>query len=340
MSSSKVFIAQIAEGDVVDSHFLVTSCQLEPFKSKPGQYLVLTLSDKTGEIRAVAWDKAYEFYQMAREDDVVRVFGTVKEYCGNLQFVIESLTVCEEGEYDLSDLVPYVDKDINELKKTLFKHVERISNPFLRQLLNYFFDDTRWMKEFEKAPGGKRIHHGYLGGLLEHTVEVVELCEAVSALFPVINRDLLICGAVLHDIGKIDEYSYARRIDMTDEGRLLGHIIMGERSVTKAIESIPNFPRDLEMSIRHMIISHHGELEWGSPKRPKTIEACVLHHVDNLDAKVNQFAQIILNSSNHDGHWSSYEASLGRCIYIGENDIRSFVIDESIDETAASNEPE
>jgi 3'-5' exoribonuclease len=338
MTLSKTYLADISEGDVVDSYFLVTSRQLEPFRNKPGHYLQLTLADKTGEIRAFAWDRAHEFYQIADEDQVVRAYGSIKDYRGNLQLYIESLALCEEGEFDLAELVPHVDKDIGELEKELFRSIDRVSNPFLRQLLNYFFKNPHCLKLFEKAPGGKRIHHGYLGGLLEHTVEVAKICEFMCTLFPEVDEELLLCGALLHDIGKIREYCYARRIDITDEGKLLGHIMIGDELVSEAINSISNFPADLAVNLRHMLISHHGELEWGSPKRPKTIEAIILHHVDNLDAKVNQFAQIISRHSDDGGNWSNYENTLGRSIYIGPDKTSFVEIGRSVDETAAGEE--
>lgn len=338
MTLSKTYITDISDGDIIDSYFLVTSRQLEPFRNKPGHYLQLVLSDKTGEIRAFAWERAHEFYQIAGEDQVVRAYGSIKDYKGNLQFYIESLTLCEEGEFDLAELVPHVDKDINELKKELFRIIDKVSSPYLRQLLNYFFKNPRYLKMFEKAPGGKRIHHGYLGGLLEHTVEVAKICEFIASLFPEVDEEVLLCGALLHDIGKIREYCYARRIDITDEGRLLGHIMIGDELVSEAIDSIPSFPSEVALNLRHVLISHHGELEWGSPKRPKTIEAIILHHVDNLDAKVNQFAQIISRHSDDGANWSNYEASLGRSIYIGL-DKSSFVeIGRGVDETAAGEE--
>lgn len=338
MTLSKTYLANISAGDVIDSYFLVTGRQLEPFKNKPGHYLQLILADKTGEIRAFAWDRAHEFYQIADEDRVVRAYGTVKDYRGNLQLYLESLALCEEDEFDLAELVPCVDKDIGELKKGLFSAIDKVSNPFLRQLLNHFFKDPHCLMLFEKAPGGKRIHHGYLGGLLEHTVEVVQICEFISTLFPGADKDLLLCGALLHDIGKIREYCYARRIDITDEGKLLGHITIGDELVKAAIDKIPNFPAELAVNLRHMLISHHGELEWGSPKRPKTIEAVILHHADNLDAKVNQFAQIIYRHPDDGGSWSNYENTLGRSIYISPDKADLGDTRHSVDETAASDE--
>ena len=255
------------------------------------------------------------------EDKVVRVYGAVKDYKGSLQLYIESLTLCEEDEFDLGELVPHVDKDIGELEKELFHIIDKVHNHFLRQVLNYFFKNPQYLKMFKKAPGGKRIHHGYLGGLLEHKVEVANICEYICALFPDVDEELLICAALLHDIGKIREYCYARRIDITDEGKLLGHIIISDELVVEAIDSIPGFPGELAVNLRHILISHHGELEWGSPKRPKTLEAIILHHVDNLDAKVNQFVQIISRCSEYEVNWSNFDNSLGRSIFLGTNKI-------------------
>ncbi|MEA3459118.1 MAG: HD domain-containing protein, partial [Chloroflexota bacterium] len=187
-----------------------------------------------------------------------------------------------------------------------------------RSLLDKFFDDEEFVKKFCRAPCARRIHHAYLGGLLEHVTEVIVLCQAVLGLFPQIDRDLLLTGAILHDVGKIREFVYQTEIDYSDEGRLWGHMVIGDRLISERVAQIPDFPPELAMRLRHMVLSHHGRHEWGSPRRPKTLEACALHYIDNLDAQVNRFAQIIAARRDKTKPWTEYDTLLKRYLYAGK----------------------
>ncbi len=246
------------------------------------------------------------------EGDVVLLDGRVELYNDKPQLKVTNLLKVDG--YETGDFLPKTSKDVDKLFDYI-KSIE-IQNPYLRSLLASFFKDEEFVSLFKKSPAAKSLHHCYLGGLVEHTYEVIKICEIVCEIFPQIDREFLLTGAVLHDIGKMEELRFTRILDYTDEGRLIGHIIMGERVVREKMLSIPGFPKNLKMRMSHLLLSHHGEYEWGSPKRPKTLEACALHYVDNLNAQVNRFIQII--EKEKDKNWADYDKLLERHIYIGE----------------------
>jgi len=192
---------------------------------------------------------------------------------------------------------------------------EEVSDPHLRALLSAFLDDPDFMRRFTAAPAAKNYHHPYLGGLLEHTATTVRICRMLCELYPDVDRDLLVTAAALHDIGKIEELDYERAIDYTDAGRFLGHLLLSDEMIRDRLSGLPGFPADLAMRLRHAVLSHHGELEWGSPKRPKTLEAVVLHHVDNLDAKVNSFREIVSRAGESDSPWTDMRNLFKRPLY-------------------------
>ncbi len=314
---AKLFIRDLREGDYVRSLFMVNDRNLISFKDRPGSFLNVTFVDRTGEISAVAWDNGPEFFRISNPGDIVGVGGMVKRYKGNLQIVIDELWTCKGEEYDICDFLASTPADVEKLKDFLFNVIDDMEDIHLKELLEYFFTDPHWLERFSLAPAGKRVHHGYLGGLIEHTVGVVKLALSICDIYPDINRDLLVAGAILHDIGKVEEYVYDRRIDFSDGGKLLGHIVIGERMVSQATGSLEAFPRELDIALRHMILSHHGEYEWGSPKKPKFLEACVLHHIDNLDAQINKFTRLIEDDQYDGDEWTSYDPTLGRSLYVG-----------------------
>ncbi len=309
---SKQFIAKLKDRDVVSSQFMVNKKQLRDFKNKPGKYLTFFISDKTGQMEAKVWDKAVEFASRFEEEDIVLLEGQVESFNDKLQLKVANLY--KAHEYDIGDFLSKTSKDVDKL----FDYIKsvNIQNRYLKSLLDSFLNDQEFISSFKKAPAAKSLHHAYLGGLVEHTYEVIKICEVVCQLFPQINRELLLTGAILHDIGKIAELKFTKVIDYTDEGRLIGHIIMGERIISKRMNSIDGFPKELKMCMSHLLLSHHGEYEWGSPKRPKTLEACTLHYAENLDAQVNRFIQLI--EKEKDKTWTDYDRLLERHIYIGE----------------------
>ncbi len=312
------FVRDLKEGAKVLSFFLVKHKQLEDFRDRTrGQFLTLSLSDKTGQVLARVWEGAPEVAETFEEGDVVKVLGEAEEYLGRLQVIVDKLRPAQEDEYQLEDFLPHTERDIEEMLTTVRETIASVENPHLRALLDKFFADEEFVAAFSRAPSARRIHHAYLGGLLEHTVEVVALCQTVLTLYPQINRDLLLTGALLHDVGKIREFTYQRDIDYSDEGRLLGHVVLSERMITERLAEIPDFPPELALRLHHLVVSHHGRYEWGSPRRPKTLEACALHYVDNLDAQVNRFAQIIAARRDQTKPWTEYDNLLNRYLYAG-----------------------
>jgi 3'-5' exoribonuclease len=315
------FVRDLKEGDRVLSFFLVKHKQLEYFRDRTrGQFLTLVLSDKTGQILARVWERAPELAETFEEGNVVKVLGEVEEYLGRLQVIVAKLRPAKEDEYELEDFLPHTERDIAEMLTTVRETIASVGNPYLRALLDKFFADEEFVAAFSQAPSARRIHHAYLGGLLEHVVEVVALCQTVLTLYPQINRDLLLTGALLHDVGKTREFTYERDIDYSDEGRLLGHVVLSDRMITERMAEIPDFPPELALRLRHMVVSHHGRYEWGSPRRPKTLEACALHYVENLDAQVNRFAQIIATRRDKTKPWTEYDTLLRRYLYAGREE--------------------
>jgi 3'-5' exoribonuclease len=315
------FVRDLKEGDRVLSFFLVKHKQLEYFRDRTrGQFLTLVLSDKTGQILARVWERAPELAETFEEGNVVKVLGEVEEYLGRLQVIVAKLRPAKEDEYELEDFLPHTERDIAEMLTTVRETIASVGNPYLRALLDKFFADEEFVAAFSQAPSARRIHHAYLGGLLEHVVEVVALCQTVLTLYPQINRDLLLTGALLHGVGKTREFTYERDIDYSDEGRLLGHVVLSDRMITERMAEIPDFPPELALRLRHMVVSHHGRYEWGSPRRPKTLEACALHYVENLDAQVNRFAQIIATRRDKTKPWTEYDTLLRRYLYAGREE--------------------
>lgn len=310
---AKQFISELKTNNLVNTHFLVKKKLLRDFTNKQGKYLSLELADKTGSIDGKLWDSAEKIFTTFEEKDVVFVQGKVESYNNTKQIIIN--TIKKYDDYSLEDYLLKGKKDTEELFAYLQQVVKSIQNPYLQKLLICFFDDTQFVKQFKESPSASSIHHAYLGGLIEHSVETLKICDSVCSLYPQIDRDILFTGAILHDIGKIKELECGLTFDYTDEGRLLGHLIMGEQMVSEKIATIDNFPSQIRLKVLHMILSHHGEYEWGSPKRPKTIEAFALHYADLLGTRVNQFAQLIEKDSDKD--WTEYSKSLNRAVYKG-----------------------
>jgi len=296
----KIFVSEMKPGMTVTTDLKVISKRLQ--EAKDGKkFLLLTLSDRTGAIRA---------------------------YDERLQLNLDSqkgLSLLEEGEYDVQRFLAITKRNVNEMFDKLLAYVENLKNDYLKKLLKIFFEeDKAFIRAFINAPAAVKVHHAYKGGLLEHTLSVAELCDFLSMKYPEsIDRDLLISGAVLHDIGKIKEYGIGSSgIEKTDEGELVGHISIGLEMVSSRIEKIPDFPNNLKTELKHLILSHHGEMDWGSPVVPKTTEAMVLHMADNLDSKIAQFREIENREYNGTGNgWSNYDRFLNRRIYMKNRDM-------------------
>jgi 3'-5' exoribonuclease len=312
----KQFVRDLVPNARVTSVFAVKSKSLASFRNKPGQYMNLVLCDRTGEIKGRVWDRAEELSAGFEVGDVVLASGRVEEYQGTLQFVLTEVVLAPEGTYDPADLIARSGKSPEELLEGLDAAVAQVTEPYLRALLDSFMTDEDFRRNFAWAPGSKTLHHSYAGGLLEHTLSVVALLNTAADMHPELNRELLITGGLLHDIGKMRELGGAITVDYTDLGRFVGHTVLTDRWVGEKIAQIDGFPTELANLLTHMLLSHHGERDWGAPVVPSTMEACALHFADNLDAQVQGFKQVI-QRGERTGGWSEYHPLYQRTIYRG-----------------------
>ena len=310
----KKCVADIKDRDMVDAVFLVKEKIMAMAKNgKP--YLTLKLMDKTGEVDAKVWDNADEVGSLFDRNDFLAVRAKASVYLGKMQLILSELKKVPEESVQLADFLPETDRDINEMTGELKTLLASIRDPDLLRLLNSFFCDADLMAKFRVAPAAKGMHHVYLGGLLEHSLAVAKLVDAMAPLYQGLNRDLLIAGALLHDVGKVREMTYMRAFDYSDEGKLIGHITIGAEMLQERINALPNFPLELGLLLKHMILSHHGQYEYGSPKRPKTIEATILNYLDDLDSKINGIRTHIRKEPDNPSRWTSYHRLYDRYFF-------------------------
>lgn len=307
------YIGNLVPNEVVTGQFLVISKEIR--QKKTGEpYLSLHLADRTGEIEAKMWDNVTEVMHTFERDDFIKIKGLVQVYQNRSQFTVHKLRRLEEHEVDLSDYFPCSDRDPEEMFDELKGIIAGLGNPHLRSLLELLFSDLEIATLYKTAPAAKNIHHACRGGLLEHVLSLCSLSRLVTSHYKEIDADLLIAGVILHDIGKLEELSYARSFGYTAEGQLLGHIIIGLRILGAKLSQIPDFPPKLRTLIEHMIISHHGELEFGSPKLPAFPEALLLHHLDNLDSKMDAVRSALKRDNHIDGEFTGWIAPLERML--------------------------
>lgn len=299
-------------------YFLARQKQLEPFRDRTkGEFLSLVLADRSGEVIARVWDDAPALAETFAEGDVIKVAGDVGEYQGRTQLVIQKLRRAAPEEYDLADFRPATTRDIRQMLTEVDRIIGQLADPHLTALVRSFYDDGQFTGRLAQAPAARRLHHAYVGGLLEQLTEMLGLAEAVLAQFTDINADLLYTGILLHGVGKSAEFMVATDIDQTDEGRLLGHIVLGDEQVAAAIARIKDFPPELSLRVRHMLVSQHGRLEWGSPRPPQTLEALALHHLEDFTAQVNRFQGLLGQPRAAGQSWTEYNRRLGRQLYAG-----------------------
>jgi len=309
-----IFVKDIRENQKLESNFLVKHKGIA--RTRAGNpYLNLTLGDTTGEIKGKVWDHAEPLAQRFQKDDFIRVQATAVTYQNVLQLTISSLTRCAPSEIDITDFLPQAKHDREETFNTLKTIVTNIKNPYLKQLLDLFLADEDFIRLFKNAPAAKKLHHVYVGGLLEHTLSLSNLILQIGHHYEGLNCDLLLTGGILHDIGKVHELTYSRAFDYSDEGRLIGHIMLGIEMINEKISLIPDFPHDVALELKHLIISHHGQYEYGSPKRPKTLEALILSYLDDLDAKVEDIQSFIQREQENHSKCAGYHQMLNRYIY-------------------------
>jgi len=306
------YIEDFKENDRIIDHFLCK--QKQSLKTRTGKtYLSLRLQDKTGVIDGKVWEMNNDI-QSFEENDFIKIDGVVLTYQNDLQIKINRIRRSNPGDYDPADYIPRTEKDIDALYKILLETINSINNYYIRLLMeNIFIYNKELAAAFQSRSAAKSLHHSFLGGLIEHTVSVTQICDFLSTRYKYVNRDLLVSTAMLHDLGKIFELSPFPDNDYTDDGQLLGHIVICSELVSREADKIPDFPPRLRSLIQHSILAHHGEYEYGSPKQPKTIEAFILHCADNMDAKIEMFEEA-LAEENLKGKWSGYVKSLSRNI--------------------------
>ena len=291
------YIKDYKEGDRVFDIYLCKHKQSAVTKNgKPYENVIL--QDKTGTIDAKVWEPNSPGIADYDAKDYIEVFGEVNSFQGALQVNVKRIRVCREGEYNPADYLPVSSKDNEEMYKELLGIIDSIKNPHMNQLLKAFFvEDEGFIKKFRQSSAAKTMHHGFVGGLLEHTLSVTKLCDYYCKAYPMLKRDLLLPAAMFHDIGKVKEISLCPENDYTDDGQLLGHIIMGCEMIGEKVRHIPGFPKVLESELKHCILAHHGEYEYGSPKKPALFEAVALNMADNTDAKLEMMTEIFGNTT-------------------------------------------
>jgi 3'-5' exoribonuclease len=310
----KIFVNQLKKGHAVESIFLVREKSLT--RTKTGNlYLSLRLADRTGEVEGRIWENALDFSALFAKDDFIKVRAEVDEFQGTLQLRILKLKKCEETEVLLDDFLARTPLNIEKMFSEIKNIASGVQQPYLQKLLEAFIADEEFVKKFKLAPAAKGVHHAYIGGLLEHTLSVVQLILLTGPRYKGINLDLLITSGILHDIGKVAELTFGRAFDYTDSGRLLGHIILTVEMVDEKMRAIPEFPEPLSLSLKHNLLSHHGEYAFGSPKLPMTLEALLLHQIDDLDAKVSAFLGWIEKEKEDPSRWTSYHKLFERFIF-------------------------
>jgi 3'-5' exoribonuclease len=289
----------------------VVSKQVKP--KKTGEpYLALTVGDRTGQLEAKMWDNVEDAIDAFEQDDFLKVKGLINKYKNRFQLTIHKVRRLGDSEIDFADYLPKTSKNVDELWQSLNEFISSINDPHLKGLIRAFLADPEIAQAYRNAPAAKTLHHAYIGGLLDHVVSLFRSCDLVCRNYPQVNRDLLLAGAFLHDIGKIYELTYNRSFSYTTRGQLLGHMIIELDMLKEKIGLIPGFPAELRTLLEHLIISHHGQYEFGSPKLPMFPEALMLHYLDDLDSKMESMRAHFEREADLDSPWTSYNASLGR----------------------------
>ena len=327
--AAHLWIKDIREEDQVKGLYLVQS-KRRGLTKRGDPFLSITLVDRTGEIEAKVWEGVEAISPLFREGDVVDVAGNAHSFRNQIQLTLTRLAA-NSRDSDPSLFLETTGKDVSAMMKGLRAILHKIGNPHLKALIDRFLSDTAFMASFRRAPAAKHFHHSYLGGLLEHTLSVSELMVNVTVHYKELDQDLLLAGAFLHDIGKTREFIFERHIDYSNEGRLLGHIALGVMMVENNLSGMKDFPEDLALKLKHLILSHHGEFEFGSPKRPKILEAFALHLVDDLDAKIAGLGRF-MEKDSQEGPWTDFNRLYGRYFLKGEipssNEVRENGIPE------------
>jgi 3'-5' exoribonuclease len=318
------FVQQLADGENLEEVYLVTDKQLRANRNG-NLYLQVELRDRTGSISARLWNAGENLFRLFEAGDFLLVRGKVQLFQGALQLILNHIERAEAEKVDLADFLPHTEQDVGKLLDRLRSTLLRLANPHLRALAECFFMDDEFVRSFCQVPAGVRNHHAYLGGLLEHVVTLIEAAERLLPLYPELDRDLLLMGIFLHDVGKVRELSCDKVFAYTDEGQLIGHLVIGVEMLNEKLRRVSDltgepFPAELLLRLKHMILSHHGTYEFGSPRLPMTPEAIALHYLDNLDAKIHSFTRDIREDRNQTSSWTPFNQSLQRRLFKGTAD--------------------
>ncbi len=314
--TERQFVKDISDGDRVTGVYLCADASLS--QARTGPYLRVKLQDRTGSIECRVWDDAERMATRFKSGDYVRIEGLANEYKGVVQLKLNAVDRVDDADVDPSMFLKATKCDVPWMWTRLREHVNAMQDPFLRELLNRLLDDEAFAVRFRQAPAAMGNHHAWLGGLLEHTLSLIYLMKRITPHYPQVNQDLCLVGAVMHDMGKVWEYSWDRKLDMTDSGRLVGHLVMAVGKVKEIASAIPGFPEPLMLECQHLIAAHHGQYEFGSPKLPQTLEAMVVHMADNLDSKVNQMSMALEGNPEVNGRWTDYQKQFQGPLYRGD----------------------
>ncbi len=309
----KLFANELEPNQTVQTTFLVLNKDVR--QKKTGEpYLSLVLGDKTGDIDAKMWDGVADIVDTFERNDYVKIRGQATVYQNKMQLRVDRLQRADEREIEPADYFPASRRDRDEMFAELMGYIETMRNPHLKALLEAFFADAEIARRYKTAPAAKSIHHAWIGGLIEHVLSLMTLARFTARHYPEVDEDLLLTGVVLHDIGRIYELTYDRGFGYSDEGQLIGHILIALRMVDEKARQVPGFPPKLRLLVEHLIASHHGELEYGSPKVPCFLEAMLLHHLDNLDSKMETVRTIVQRDAMLEGNFTGYAPSIERSL--------------------------
>ena len=316
VAEKKIFANLIQEGQSVDDLFMVKEMiRAETRSGKP--YLIMSLMDRSGEVPGRLWENADALIGMCEPGNLLQITAQAQAYRGNLQLKIDSVRQVDKDEVDFTLFLQTTKKNIADMARDIYSLASSAQNPFYKKLLLDFFDEKDFFNKFQRAPAAKYMHHAYLGGLLEHTLAVSQLAEMLAGFYPTLDRDLLLAGALLHDIGKTKEFAFETYpFDYTDKGRLMGHLVLGAEMIQERINTLPGFPEDLSTRLQHMVLSHHGRYEFGSPCLPMVSEAFVLNFLDDLDAKLNFVGRLEEQAPEPGYQWTDFQRTLERFLFV------------------------
>lgn len=311
-------LVKLVKGDAVNHFLIIRKCEVKVSKANK-QYLSLELGDRTAAMPGNLWENFNDFFSTITAGCLVKIDGTIDEYQGQPQIKISKIRCSvPDDNISIEDFIPKSKRDLDVMKRELKNRIDKILNPYLKKLINSILTGDTFHK-FVKAPAGKSWHHSYLHGLLEHTLEIIKICDFMCDVHPEVNRELLVTGALFHDIGKIEELTFDSVFDYSDKGKLVGHIVIAAMEINEKANKIPGFPEELKNQLIHLILSHQGKLEFASPVVPKTLESIILYQADELSAKTNAYKYAIQVDANGNNKWTKYLPLVSTSLYISDD---------------------